>query len=223
MASSDEAREAARRLARESLAAGDPIGWFERLYAASGPDAGTIPWADLRPNPLLAGWPALEAAARRGGKALVVGCGLGDDAEALASRGLAVVAFDVAPSAIARCRERFPGSAVAYRAANLLAPPAEWARGFDLVFESYTLQALPPGPVREEAIGRVAEFVAPGGLLLLVARGREPDEDVGCLPWPLTRDEIGLFASHGLVGESLDQLRDPQDPSVRRFRAVLRR
>lgn len=221
MATREEAREAARRIARESLAAGDPVGWFERLYAASGADATAIPWADLRPNPLLAGWLALEAAARRGGKALVVGCGLGDDAEALASRRLEVTAFDVAPSAIARCRERFPGSAVDYRVANLLAPPAEWSRGFDLVFESYTLQALPPGPVREDAIRRVASFVGPGGVLLLVARGREPHEDQGSLPWPLTRDEIGRFASHGLGGESLEDLRDPEDPAVRRFRAVL--
>lgn len=40
--------------------------------------------------------------------AVVVGCGLGDDAEALAAAGFAVTAFDVSGSAIAWAKERFP-------------------------------------------------------------------------------------------------------------------
>ncbi|MCC5670705.1 class I SAM-dependent methyltransferase [Nostoc sp. CHAB 5784] len=41
-----------------------------------------------------------------GQKALVIGCGLGDDAEAIASLGFEVTAFDISPTAIAWCQER---------------------------------------------------------------------------------------------------------------------
>jgi hypothetical protein len=51
---------------------------------------------------------------------------------------------------------------VAYRTADLLDPPAEWDRRFDLVVECITVQSLPEPP-RREAIERIGGFVAPGG------------------------------------------------------------
>ena len=51
-----EARRKAGDLARESLAAGDPTGWFEKLYVQAGGDAGHISWADLAPNPNVTDW-----------------------------------------------------------------------------------------------------------------------------------------------------------------------
>jgi SAM-dependent methyltransferase len=162
----DERRAQARRMAAESIAEGDPTGWFERLYALAGRGEGIVPWADMRPNPVLTAW------ARPGsGRALVVGCGLGDDAEHLAALGHSVTAFDVSETAVERARTRFPGSPVAYRAADLLNPPAEWSRAFDLVVEIYTIQVLRDGP-RERAIANTASFVAPGGTLLVIAGAR---------------------------------------------------
>ena len=214
----ETARERARRMARESIERGDPTGWFEALYAEAGGDEGAVPWADEVPNPHLVGW--LERAGPRPprSRALVVGCGLGDDAEELARRGFAVVAFDVSPTAVGWCRRRFPGSRVEYTVADVLAPPHAWERAFDLVVEIYTLQALPPGP-REAAIGRIAATVAPGGTLLVLARGREPEEDPGSMPWPLTRAELAGFADHGLREEAFEDYLDGEDPPVRRFRA----
>ena len=69
-------------MARSHLAKGDPTGWFEPLYQAAEGDESQIPWADMRPNPFLAEW--LAANAHLSGRALVIGCGLGDDAEAVA-------------------------------------------------------------------------------------------------------------------------------------------
>jgi SAM-dependent methyltransferase len=157
-----------------------------------------------------------------GCRALEVGCGLGDDAEDLARRGFAVTAFDVSATAIDWCRRRFPGSPVEYVVADLLNPPAEWARAFDFVQESYTLQVLPPD-VREVAIRRVARFVAPGGSLLVVARGREPSDPPGTMPWPLVHDELGGFGRAGLEELSFEDFSDDETPPVRRFRAVYRR
>ena len=51
-------------------------------------------------------------------KALIIGCGLGDDAEALAKLGFEVTAFDISTSAIAWCQQRFPDSTVNYLVAD---------------------------------------------------------------------------------------------------------
>jgi SAM-dependent methyltransferase len=218
-------RTLARRLAAESLARGDAVGWFETLYRAAGDNAATIPWADLGVNPSLAEWferqPASQANQPGANRALVVGCGLGDDAEFLAARGFAVTAFDVSATAVQWCRKRFGQSEVSYVAADLLAPPAEWRGGFDFVFEAYTLQVLPP-EVRPQAVRSLVEFLAPGGMLLVIARAREPGDEAGTMPWPLTRDDLAGFAA-GLEVASFEDYFDAEDPPVRRFRAEYRR
>jgi len=89
----------------------------------------------------------------------------------LSRRGYEVVGFDIAPTAIAVCQKRFPGSTASYVVADLFDSPSEWRRAFDFVLESYTLQVL-PAPERQRAIVRIADFVAPDGLLLVIARGR---------------------------------------------------
>jgi SAM-dependent methyltransferase len=163
-------RATARDLARRHVADGDPLGWFEVLYASAGDDASSIPWADLAPNPNLLDWLDEQCVSGSSRRALKVGCGLGDDAEELSRRGFATVAFDISPSAVRWCRERFPESSVLYVEADLLQPPTQWVRAFDFVLESYTLQVLPLA-LRQEAIHRLADFVAPGGTLLLITRG----------------------------------------------------
>ena len=139
-------RSTVRRVAAESLARGDATGWFETVYQLAEGDASAIPWADGQINPNLAPWLESKSIAELGKRVLVVGCGLGDDAEELASLGLAVTAFDIAETAVAWCRRRFPASKVDYRVADLLAPPLEWHGAFDFVFEAYTLQTLPAEP-----------------------------------------------------------------------------
>src|SRR4051794_3868292 len=96
-------RDCARKFAAEHLARGDAIGWFEKLYAQAGEDPATIPWADLTPNQNIVEWLDRHAARGDGRRAIVIGCGLGDDAEELARRGFDVTAFDVAPSAVQWC------------------------------------------------------------------------------------------------------------------------
>lgn len=212
-------RDEIRRLASESLARGDATGWFETLYREAAGDWSRISWADLVTNPYLVEWLEGPAAAGLAGACLVVGCGLGDDAEALAERGLSVTAFDVSTTAIEACRARFPGSKVEYAVADALAPPAAWAGRFDLVFESYTLQVLPPAS-RAVAARALAALVAPGGLLLVMCRAREREEPEGQLPWPLTREELDAFRRSGLRELSFESFLDRETPPVRRFRAL---
>jgi SAM-dependent methyltransferase len=210
-------RSNVRQLAAESWARGDAIGWFEALYAGAQGRAAAVPWADLAPNPNLIDWLQTHPLQGEGKSALVVGCGLGDDAEALAHLGFAVTAFDVAPTAIAWCQQRFPTSAVTYCVANLLTPPPEWSAKFDFVLESYTLQALPE-TVRSRAIEQVAHCVASTGRLLVICRGREETDPVGDLPFPLTKPELAQFQALGLMEVEFADYLDPAEGSVRRFR-----
>jgi SAM-dependent methyltransferase len=214
---SETVRATARDIAQRHLDAGDPVGWFEDLYSRAGEDTAIIPWADLVPNPNLVEW--LDQQALVSGLALKVGSGLGDDAEELARRGFETTAFDISSSAIERSRTRFPNSPVSYFVVDLFSAPNEWSSRFDFVLESYTLQVLPPD-LRARAIEAIAAFVAPGGTLLVIARGRETNEPEGKMPWPLTKDELSLFETHGLKQISFEDYVDSEAPPVRRFRVT---
>lgn len=170
------------------------------MYAAAGDDLAALPWASLKPFPLLVEWLDGKGAGVSGA-ALVVGTGLGDDAEELSRRGFEVTAFDLSPTAIERARGRFPGSSVDYRVADLLDLPATWRERFDLVVEIRTLQSLPIGD-RAAAATAIAATVAPGGLLWLFALGRDSHRRGETRPWPVTSDELSVLEAAGLKWES---------------------
>jgi SAM-dependent methyltransferase len=204
-------RAIARRLAAEALAGGDPTAWFEALYQEAARGRASIPWADLRPNPHLLGWLRQQRATPS--TAVVVGCGYGDDAEALAALGWTVSALDIAPTAIEHCRKRFPGSAVEYTVADLF---DEQRERFALVVEIYTLQVL-PAKLRAAAMHRLAALVEPGGRLVVISRGRDASEPEGEMPWPLTRDELVEVDGFPLSLDGFDDFADDEEPPVRRF------
>ena len=136
------ARETTGSIFAEAEARGDPLGWYDEVYRKAGGDTAMVPWADEETHPGLAEWIARSGTIHEG-RALDIGCGLGDNAEALAATGYDVTAFDVSPIAVEWAGRRFPDSSVNYVVANVLDPPAEWLGKFDLVHETYTLQALP--------------------------------------------------------------------------------
>ena len=213
-------REAdADRLSAAALAAGDPTGWFEQLYAEAEGGRAVVPWDRGGPHPLLVEWADTQPPPEPGQRALVVGSGPGSDAAFLAGLGWTVTGFDVAPSAVAAARRRFPGAAVDFRVADVLHPPADWTAAYDLVLESYTVQALPV-TLRPTVLGRIRDFVAPGGTLLVLAAAEDQHIEAGP-PWPLTRAEVESFAGEGVEAMRIEELRAP--PDVRRWRAQFRR
>lgn len=179
-------------LATENPDRGD---FFETVYDDAAGDAAMVPWADLAPKPNLVEW--LQNQPVKQGRAIDVGCGLGDNAEALANAGYDTTGFDYSPDAIAWACKRFPHSKVNYLTADLFDLPKNWREAFDLVSEIYILQALPP-----ETLGRtmpaIASLIAPGGTLLSYTRIRGDGAPVDGPPWPLEESTAMKFTQFGL-------------------------
>ena len=171
--------------------------WFEPLYAQADGDTTQIPWALPEATSYLTQWLKDKAVNGSGRSAAVVGCGLGNDAEALAAAGFSVTAFDVSESAIAWARKRFSDSDVNYVVADLFDMPAEWKGTFDMVFEFRTIQALPVS-VREAAIAQICSLPKPEGTLLLATYTRATEETPDGPPWPLSEKELSQFEEKGL-------------------------
>ena len=209
----------ANRLSAAYLRAGDPTGWFEDLYAAAEEGQAIVPWDRRAPHPLLVKWAEAQPPPGTAHRALVIGCGLGEDAAYLSGLGWGVTAFDISPSAIAAARRRFPTVPADFRVADLLNPPEEWAGRFDLVLEVYTTQSLPVR-LRPTVTKHVRRFVAVGGTLLVLASAEDEHVASGP-PWPLTREEVAAFAGEGLRCLDIEELRTP--PDVRQWRAQFER
>ena len=184
----------------------DATAWFERLYVSADQGEATVPWDVETPQQVLVEWAIQRRLDGRGRSALVVGCGLGRDAEFIARLGFDTVAFDISPTAIRNAKRRHPESKVRYVVADLLEPPDEWRGAFDLVVESITVQSL-PRRLRKEATDAVAGMVAPGGTLIVVsgvlAEDEDPDDGP---PWPLTRIEIEAFSTADLAPVRIEQI-----------------
>ena len=175
--------------------------WFDNIYIKAKGDSKQVPWANMTANAYLKDW--LNQHPKFGNdlkiKSLVVGCGLGDDAELLAEQGFEVTAFDISSTAIDWCKQRFPNSTVNYIVADLfdLYLHQEWIRNFDFVFEARTIQSLPL-KVREQVMEIIAQLVADEGTLLVVTVTRDTPQEPSGAPYPLSLEEVDYFQKLGL-------------------------
>ena len=194
---------------------------YEEVYREAGGDPDAVPWARLQPNRLFLSWAQKERLKGNGLSALVVGCGLGDDAEELQRRGFAVTAFDISETAIRWCKRRFPESKVDYATADLFNLPEDWNNTFDFVFEAHTLQAISED-VRPQAMEDIAKTVKPGGRLFVSCFGRNKETPAGDVPpWLLLKNELDHFVACGLEVVSFETVHvKGRDRAAKRFRAV---
>lgn len=218
----DEARERVEEIAREFYAKGDATGWFDALYKEADGDPQKIPWADLEPNPNFVRWLENHKLDGAGKTAIVIGCGLGDDAEEVARHGYQVTAFDISPKAIEWARRLHPNTTVDYQVLDLFDLPTKMKGVFDFVLEVYTVQALPI-ELREKAIKAIAELVAPNGQMLFVGRGADEGETTENPPFPLRKSELDKFVEAGLTEIEFEDYYDQNEPPTRRFRGFYRK
>ena len=200
----------ADELAGEAIGRGEPTAWFDRLYAEGQAGEISMPWDRDEPNPQLAAWAESVGLDGAGSSAVVVGCGMGADAEFLVARGFDTTGFDIAPAAIAEVRRRRPDTPVDYRVEDLLALSPDLVGRFDLVAEIFTLQAL-PDPPRPEAAEAVVGLVRPGGRLVAVAFRADGSgsSDQGP-PFALGRDFMESLGADALELERLDEVDGPR-------------
>lgn len=169
--------------------------FFQDVYNNAEGDVAAVPWAELAAKDKLANW--LLENPEHEGRAIDVGCGLGDNAEALSEAWFETIGFDFSAKAISWAKQRFEDSDVTYRQADLFDLPQEWLGAFDLVHECYTLQSI-PSEMLVNSIPSVVSLVAPDGILLVYTRIREDESAVEGPPWPLEERKVMAFESHGL-------------------------
>ena len=189
--------------------------WFDGLYEEHKDSHENIPWARQAVNPLLQSY--LDEECGHKGKALVIGCGLGDDAKALELAGYNVIAIDVSQTALDLAKERFFDSHIIFEKQDIFDMPQRYDEYFDFVFEALTIQSLPI-EFREKMIKAVANSVAKDGKLLLVAHRRN-EIPIGP-PWPLTKEEVDLFKREGLKELSHEIHTEESKVSNARFRVL---
>ena len=214
--SKDDAREHVREIAAQFAERGDPLGWFEALYKEWEGNPDVIPWADMEPNLFFRAWAEKTDLKGEGRKALVIGTGLGDDARYLHDLGFKVTAFDISPTAIEWARRLHAVTDIAFEVADLFEPYRDWLGAFDFVLEVYTIQPLPL-EMRPRVIDSIAAFVAPGGTLVVVTRGREDDEEPVELPWALSRPDLARFEKNGLKQVGFEVMMGDEEEPIPRF------
>jgi len=211
-----------KEMVREHQARDDPFGWFDSIYSDAQGDHNAVFWADLAPSPYLLEWLENNPVGELKKKAIAIGCGVGDDAEAMADVGYEVTAFDIAPSAITLCKNRYPDTKVNYLVADLFAYPKEWTEDFDLVYECNTIQVL-PGKYRKEAMDAMVSLLSDDGHLLVSCRSRKSGEELDAIPLPLDKEEIDGFMDLGVAQMSFLAYDDDQEPAVPHFFATYRK
>jgi len=190
--------------------------WFEELYQQCEGDASQVPWATMCSHKLLDEYIA-ESFSQ--GKALVVGCGLGDDAIALENAGYDVTAIDISATAIRWCKERFYDTDVTFRVEDIFEMPQEMLESFDFIFESRTIQSLPL-KLHHKMISSISSLLKKDGKILVVANGKLEGESFDGPPWPLERNEIRLFENFGMKELEFSIFADESNVSKIMFKAL---
>jgi len=199
------------------------LDWFDYIYKSANGDFSKVFWADLEPSPFLIEWLKKEIVKKPNKKACVIGCGVGDDAEALSDFGFEVTAFDISQTAIELCKNRYPNSNVKYVVADLFDYPKEWFEFFDVVYECNTIQVL-PNEYRKKARSSMSSLLSKDGYILVSCRSREEGEKEDEIPKPLAKSELDEFVTiDKLQEQSFLAYDDTQTPSVPHYFAVYKK
>jgi SAM-dependent methyltransferase len=211
-----DARKRTKEIQAQFAEKGDVLGWFEALYEEAAGDNEKIPWADLAPNKFLARFAEKTNLRGNNRNALVVGCGLGDDARFLHDLGFKVTAFDISKTAIEWARRLHADTDIKFLIADLFKTPNEWFQAFEYVLEVYTIQPLPL-EMRPKVIDAISNFVEFKGKLLVVTRGREDDEIPPELPWALSRKDLSRFEANKFKQIYFKEMFGDEEEPIKRF------
>jgi len=212
-----------KQMVKEHQENDDPTGWCNSIYEDAQGDYKAVFWADLEASPYLLKWCKENPVKDNMKKAVVIGCGVGDDAQALDELGYKVTAFDISPEAINLCKKRYPNTNVNYLVADLFNYPKNWLESFDLVYECNTIQIL-PGEYRIKARKAISSLASKNAHILVSCRSRNKGEKENEIPLPLDKKEIDEFVnSDKLSNISFKEYNDEQEPPVPHFFAIYKK
>jgi SAM-dependent methyltransferase len=181
-----------------------PTRHFEEAYRQGSP-----PWDIGRPQPEVV---KLADDGEFVGDVLDLGCGTGENALFLASRGLRVMGLDGSPSAIDRARAKAAerGLPAAFLVADAL-DLGKIRRRVETALDCGLFHTLDPGDRRRYAES-LCEVLSPGGTLHLLCFSDE--EPPGPGPHRISEGELrdafrSIFAITRLRGGRFDSLADP--------------
>lgn len=201
----NDARKMADRLREQSAQNGNELDWFEEIYKAADGDDSRVPWGDMEPRPHFVEWLKALPSERKQGRALDVGCGLGDNAAFMADQGFEVTAFDLSMTGVQWAAQRFPDKGIDWQQANLFELLPFWHGLFDLVHETYTIQSL-RGADREKGLSALPPLLKEGGTLFVLCRSSEDGVDYTPPPWPLQAAELDVLTQMGLREVNFERL-----------------
>jgi cyclopropane fatty-acyl-phospholipid synthase-like methyltransferase len=177
---------------------------FEALYA------GQAPWDIGKPQK-----PFIDVADRIGGAVLDAGCGTGDTALFLASRGCRVTGIDFLEEPIRRARRK---AAERGLSATFLVKDAmtlkDWSERFDNVIDSGLFHVLSDGDRRQYVEG-LATVLKPGGRLFLLCFSDEEPGTQG--PRRVSQKELHDAFAEGWSIESVEPVRVEVRPDLKDF------
>lgn len=164
---------------------------FEELYRGATPMGTKMPWDLGEPQPAVV---ALAEAGEFAGDVLDIGCGLGDNAALLASRGLTVTGVDGAPSALEQARARAAAKGLDITFAVADATKLDGYEGrFDTVLDSALYHCLSEDE-RRQYLAALTRATRPGARLHLFCFSQDVLES---FPAPYRISEANLRETVG--------------------------
>lgn len=156
------------------------------------------------------------------GKTLVPGCGRGHEVALAVEYGLDAIGLDIAPTALAEARARYPHLAERFVLASLFDPPAAMRGAFDLVLEHTCMSALPPN-LRGEYRRGIDLTLRPGGLLIgvwYINPSLEPGYEGP--PFPFSVEDLTALFTDGykVVEDYIPQVAFPGREGRERLRVL---
>ena len=204
--------------------------FFENIYKQSQGDEEKIPWAEMQSDKFLQEYLNLHIGE---GKAIVIGCGLGDDAAALEDAGFDVTAIDISETAINWCQERYDYTDINFFVQDIFDLPSHMLGQYDFIFESRTIQSLPLIH-RDKIISCICSLMAPKAKALVIANGKQAkavcEADISSVkkegeklngpPWPLEYNELRLFENYNCNELEFSIFESEDTISELKFRAL---
>ncbi|HZV06954.1 MAG TPA: class I SAM-dependent methyltransferase [Gemmataceae bacterium] len=177
---------------------------FENLYA------GQAPWDIGKPQK-----PFLDRADQITGSVLDAGCGTGDTALFLASRGRQVTGIDFLQLPIERAKKKATerGAAVTFLVKDALTLK-DWSERFDNVVDSGLFHVFSDED-RKKYVDGLATVLKPGGRVFLMCFSDE--EPAGQGPRRISKKELHDAFAQGWSIESIEPIRIEINPNFKDF------